>query len=222
MVGGEACAQPLCGHGQACDLPPDLESLPHFLTGRGGREPVAPWAKVGRDGPIGGEDALGVSRGFELLPPSLALARRLVGVFGTGVQVAVRPMLDAGEDLALGRPMAPQLIGDDPPRGVRQALQPLPEDSLGRLLVSPALHQHVADIPLLVHGSPQIVPCAMDGQKHRIQVPRIARPRAPAAQLMGTGRPTFPPPRPPRVVGESDAACGHAPSTSRQLRQKRK
>lgn len=111
----------------------------------------------------------------------------------------------------MAAPWPPQLIGDDPPRGVRQALQPLPEDSLRRLLVSPALHQHVEDIPLLVHGSPQIVPCAMDGQKHLIQVPRIARPRVPAALLMGIGRPTFPPPRPPRVVGESDAACGPAP-----------
>lgn len=106
-MGGGSYAQPLCGHSQACDLPPDPESLPHFLTGRGGREPVAPWAKVGRDGAVGDEDALSVSRGFEPLHPSLALVRRLVGAFGTVVQLAMRPMLDAGEDLALGRPMAP-------------------------------------------------------------------------------------------------------------------
>jgi hypothetical protein len=69
------------------------------------------------------------------------------------------------------------LIGDDHPRDVRQALQQLAEESLRRLLVSPALHKNVEDILLLVHGSPEIVPFAMDGQKHLIQMPRVASSR---------------------------------------------
>jgi hypothetical protein len=121
------------------------------------------WAEVLGNGPVGGEEPLGVSWRLEALHAPLALPRRLVGVFGAVVQIAVLPMLHAGQELPLCRPIAPQLIGDDHPRGVRQALQQLAEESLRRLLVSPALHKNVEDIPLLVHGSPEIVPFAMDG-----------------------------------------------------------
>jgi hypothetical protein len=45
------------------------------------------------DGPVDGEEPLRVSWGLEPLHPPLSLARRLVGVLGAIVQIAMLPML---------------------------------------------------------------------------------------------------------------------------------
>jgi hypothetical protein len=73
-------------------LPPDLESLPHFPAIYWGRELVAPRSEVLGNKTISSEKALGVSRGFKALQAPLALAGRLVGVFGAVVEVAVLAM----------------------------------------------------------------------------------------------------------------------------------
>ena len=84
-------------------------------------------AEVLRSGTIGGEEALGVPRGFDLRHAAFPLARRLVGVFRAVVQVAVLPVFDARQDLPLGR-----------------------------VLVPPALHQDIEHSPVLIHGPPEI------------------------------------------------------------------
>jgi hypothetical protein len=88
-------------------------------------------------------------------------------------------------------------------------LQQLAEEFLGRFLVALALHKNVEDISLLVHGPPEIVPFATDGQKHLIEVPLVARSRAPTAQQIGIGLPKFPAPIPHRLVRQDDAALRH-------------
>jgi hypothetical protein len=67
-------------------------------------------AEVLGDGPIGGEEALGVSWGFKALHAPLPLAGRLVGVFGAVVEVAVLPMFDPGEQLPLRGAVARELV----------------------------------------------------------------------------------------------------------------
>jgi hypothetical protein len=59
------------------------------------------------DGAIGGKEALGVSGGFEFTHASFSLPARLVGIFGTIVQIAVLPMFNTGEELVLGCSVAP-------------------------------------------------------------------------------------------------------------------
>jgi hypothetical protein len=81
--------------------------LTHLLAILGGSEPVAARSKVLGDGAIAGKEALGVSGRFKPLHALLPLAGRLVGILGAVVEVAVLPMFDAGEDLALGRTVAP-------------------------------------------------------------------------------------------------------------------
>jgi hypothetical protein len=49
----------------------------------------------------------------------------------------------------------------------------------------------------------------MDGQKDLIEGPLAARPRTPAAQLVGIGLPELVAPIPHRFIGQDDAACGH-------------
>jgi hypothetical protein len=130
---------------------------------------VVPWSEVLGDGAIGGKEALGVSWGFEFTHASFPLRGRLVRIFRTIIEVAVLPMFDTGQELALGHPVAPQLVGNNDPRNVRQALEQLAEELLRRLLVTLALYKNVEDIPLLVHRSPEIVPLATYGQKRKHQ-----------------------------------------------------
>jgi hypothetical protein len=63
----------------------------------------------------------------------------------------------AWEYLTLCRTIAFELIRDDHTRDIVQALEQLLEKRLRRLLVTPALHQDVEHVPLLIHRPPQIV-----------------------------------------------------------------
>jgi len=61
----------------------------------------------------------------------------------------------------------------------------VPEARLGGLLVAPPLHQAIADIPLLIHGPPQIVPFTIDRAQDLVHVPPLPWPRSPTPGLMG-------------------------------------
>jgi hypothetical protein len=89
-----------------------------------------------RDGTIGGQKPLGLSWRLEPLHPALSLAGRLMGVCSAVVQVAMLPVLDSWQELALGRPIALQLIRDHHARDVPQAFEQLAEEFLGTCLVA--------------------------------------------------------------------------------------
>ncbi len=102
---------------------------------------MAPQSEVGRDGTIGGEKALGLTWGFELVHEPFPLAGRLVGVFCSIIEGAVLPLFDTGQDLTQSRPIALELIRDDHPRHIRQALEEFAEKSLRCLLIPSILYQ---------------------------------------------------------------------------------
>src|SRR5262252_10470833 len=83
-------------------------------------------------------------------------------------------MLDARQDLAPGRGIALQLVGDDYPRNVSQALQQLAKEPLGGGRAAPALDQNVEDISVLVDRTPKIVLLAADADEHLVHVPLVA------------------------------------------------
>src|SRR5215469_8781527 len=83
-------------------------------------------------------------------------------------------MLDARQDLALGRGVALQLVCHDHPRDASQALQQLAKEPLGCGRVAPALDQNVEDISLLVDRTPKIVLLAADADEHLVHVPLVA------------------------------------------------
>jgi hypothetical protein len=68
------------------------------------------------------EEALCVSSRLEPPYGALPLARRLVGIFRTVVQIAMLPVLDTREHLPLGGTIAWQLIRDDDSRHIGQPL----------------------------------------------------------------------------------------------------
>lgn len=94
-------------------------------------------------------------------------------------------MFDPRQDLALGGPVALEFVGDDHPWHVPHTLEKLAEELLCSLLISPALHQDIQHVPLLIDCPPQIMMLAFDRQKHLIEVPFIAGPGAAATELIG-------------------------------------
>jgi hypothetical protein len=62
-------------------------------------------------------------------------------------------VLHARQDFPLGRAVAFELIRDDHPWHVGQALEQLAEELLRGLFVAPALHQDIEDIVVLMLGS---------------------------------------------------------------------
>ena len=128
---------------------------------------------------------LGVARGCKPLHTPLPLTRGLVRVFCPVVEIPVLAMFDTRQDFTLGCTIAFQLIGDDHPRHVLQALEQLAEELLRRLLVPSTLDQDVQHVAFLIHRSPQVMLRTLYAQKRLIHVPCVARAGPSASQLVG-------------------------------------
>jgi hypothetical protein len=128
-----------------------------------------------------------------------------VRVLGAIIQIAVLPVLNAGQHLPLRGTIAFQAIGDDDPWDVVAALEELAEELLGRPLVTPTLHQDVEHMAVLIHRPPQIVTRTTDREKHLVQVPLVAGPGAPTSELIDIRLSEFSAPLPDRLVGDDDA-----------------
>jgi hypothetical protein len=151
---------------------------------RGGAE-VRSRAAVWGAGTIHREDALGVTRGCTPLQAPFALARRLVGRFGTMVQRALWPRFHPRPHLALGGAVALQLSRDDHPGSVVAPVPQLTDACRRGLLVAPRLAEDIPPLPVLIHRAPAGVPRASDREADRIQVPCVAKSGTPAPELMG-------------------------------------
>ena len=125
------------------------------------------------NGPIGRQKTLGMSRGFESLHAILALARRPMRVLAPVIEIPTLTMLDPWENLLLRRTVALQLVRNDDPRHILQALQQLAEKLLRCLLVTSALYQDIEHVIVLIHGAPQVMALPIDRQKHLVEVPLV-------------------------------------------------
>jgi len=114
---------PSGGPGWSRDLSPGLESFPQFLTILGRGKPMPARAEVLCDGTIGREETLGLARGLKPLHAPLPLTGRLVRVLCTIIEIPVLAMFHPRENLSLCSCVALQLIGDEHPRHVPQALE---------------------------------------------------------------------------------------------------
>jgi hypothetical protein len=167
---------------------------------------MSSWPDVLSQGAIRGEAAGRMPGGVKPLPPSRPLACRLVGILRAVVARAVLAMCHTWADVLRGRAVAFQLIRDDHARYVRQPLEEFAEARLRRVLVSPPLPQDVEHVPVLIHRPPQGMACAVDGQKHRIQLPLSARTGTPLPELLGLRLAELPAPLPARFIGHEDPA----------------
>ena len=157
------------------------------------------------DRTVGGEKAWRVPGGFEPLHASFPLARRLVGVFGAVVEIAMLAMLHARPHLPLGGTIAFEFIRADHPWHIGQSLEQLAEEFLRGMLVPPTLHEGIEDVALLIHRPLQIVAFTIDGEEHFIQVPRIPGPGPPTSELIGIRLAELPAPLADGFVGDDDS-----------------
>jgi hypothetical protein len=155
---------------------------------------------------VRGEKALSVAGGREPSHGPLPLPRRVMGVLRPVVHRAVLPVFHAEQNRPLSGLVALQLSGDDDPGDIPAPVEELAEECLGRVLVPPTLHQNIEDVPVLIHGPSEIVALAMNREQDLIEVPHVARPRAPAPELIGIGLAEFPTPFMERLLGDDDAA----------------
>jgi hypothetical protein len=169
-----------------------------------GRKPMPVRAEVLGDGTIGRQELLGVSRRLKPLHAPLPLAGGLMGVFRTVVQIAVLPMLDTGQEFPLRCAIAFELVGDDHPWYVSQALEQLPEELRGGMLVSPTLDQDIEGMAVLIHRPPEVVSLATDREEHLVEVPLVARLGAPSPELVGVLLSKFPAPLADRFIRHGD------------------
>src|ERR1700730_18256473 len=118
-------------------------------------------------------------------------------------------MTRAEPEIAECSGVRPELIRDD--RGGSEALflEYRPNQLHGRALVAPPLDQHVKDLALVIHGTPEIHPLAPDPNDHLVEMPPGAWPRAPLAKLPGKCRSELEDPAAHGLVGDIDAALSH-------------
>ena len=119
------------------------------------------------------QKALGMPGRGEPLHTTLALTRGPMRVLTAVVEIATLAVFDPGQDLALRRAVALQLIRDDDPRYIPQALEQLAKALLRRVLIAPALDQNVEDVVVLVDSAPQVMVLPVDRQKHLVEVPLV-------------------------------------------------
>ena len=112
-----------------------------------------------------GQEALRLPGRFEPSHVSLAVRCGLVGDFGAIVLVPVRTVSDGRHDRSVRRPVAAQLVGNQPPRLTLLALQQLTEKACGSPAVAPRLDKDIDDVAILIDGTPEIVPLSLDGDE---------------------------------------------------------
>src|SRR5262249_7224779 len=122
-------------------------------------------AEVLGNGAIRRQKSLGMPGGCEPLHPILALARGAMRVFAPVIEVATLAMLHPGQDLALRRAVALELIGDNHAWHVLQHFKQLAKVLLSRVLIPPDLAQDVQDVVVLIDSAPQGMAFTIDGQE---------------------------------------------------------
>src|SRR5258708_38407648 len=116
-------------------------------------------------GAISRKKALCLFGGLE--PPHLLFtqSRGLVRIFRPVVQPFGLAVLYARQNLAFGRRIALQFIGDDHAWDVLEPYAELAEKTFGGFLVASALHQDIQYIAVLVHCSPKVMSLTTDREE---------------------------------------------------------
>ena len=106
---------------------------------------------------------------------------QVLGVHVGWIIALVLAVLDARQDLPSGGPITHELVSDRHARHVLEPLEQPTEELPGRCFVSPALHEDVEHMPVLIHSPPQVVLRAVDLDEDLIKVPLVPRAQTVAA-----------------------------------------
>src|SRR5215510_1492948 len=128
------------------------------------------WSEVLGNGPERRQKTLRMTRRLKPLHAIFSLACGTMRVLTAVVEIAALAVFDPGQDLALRRPVALELIGDNHLWHVLQPLEQLAKELFGRLLITPALDQDVEDVVVLIDSAPEVMAFTIDGQEDFIQM----------------------------------------------------
>ncbi len=102
---------------------------------------------------------------------TLSLSARLMGDLGSVVGVLPRVVPDGGHGGPMRCAIAPQFVGHEQHRLCPLALQELTEEALCGTAITPRLDEEVDHIAVLVDGTPEILPLALDRNEELLVVP---------------------------------------------------
>ena len=105
-----------------------------------------------------------------------------MGDFGAIVLVTFRAMDDGRHDVPMGRAIASQLVGDQPPRLAGLPGAQLAEEAFGGSPIAARLDENIDHVTILINGTPEILTPALDRDEDLVQVPRIAEATLPTLQ----------------------------------------
>ena len=150
---------------------------------------------------------------------TFSLSRGLMRDFGTIVRVLGCVMGDRGHDLPMCNTVAPQLVGHETRRFLSLPLQEFPKESPRRTPVPAGLDEEVDQVPVLVHGAPEILALTVDRDEDLVQKPRIAEATLSSLQPPGVVGAKLPAPLPNGSYDTMMPRSASRSSTSRKLRQ---
>jgi len=154
-------------------------------------------------GGVHAEEALGRSSRLEALLLALSSSHGLMRILCPIILPEPLLMRTGHSETAERRGVGAQFVGDQQFRREAVLLEQLAHQPQRRPAVAAALNQQVEDLALVIDGPPEVHPLPGDPHHHLVQMPSIARPRAPPARDRGT---EFQHPAPNRFVGDVESA----------------
>ena len=120
------------------------------------------------------QEALRVGGRFEPSHLPLALPRRLMRAFRSIVLVSGGAVHHRRHGPAVGSRIAAKLVRDQSSRLTALPFQQLTEKARGGTPIAPELDEDVDHVTVLVNGTPQILPLALDVHEQLVQEPGVA------------------------------------------------
>ena len=112
-----------------------------------------------------------------------------------------------------------QVVGDQPSGFAALAFEYTAKEASRGFFVTMARYEHIHDLAVLVHGTPQIVPFPLDGHKDFVAMSGIAQAPLPFFYFTRRGRSKLPTPFSNGFVSTMMPRSARSSFTSRKLRQ---
>ncbi len=100
--------------------------------------------------------------------------------------------------------VAPQLVGNHPPRHTALTLEQLAEEPFSRTSIAARLEQNVDHVAVLIDRTPEILPPPLDGEEEFVQVPRVAQTTLVTLERTGVLGTELQTPQSDALVGDDD------------------
>jgi hypothetical protein len=103
----------------------------------------------------------------------------------------MRAVFGSWHDLTSRSCVGAQLIGDHPPRRAGLLFQQTHQQAFRRFGIAPRLDDFVEDVAILIHGPPEPVLLACNGDQDLIEMPDVAPARSLAFEVASVRGPNF-------------------------------